>query len=56
MESGNNSDMGNYRDNRQRVFRGRVLSYVRSTGSGPVTLNVTSPLLKGAEITIRQQP
>lgn len=30
LESGDNTDMGNYRDNRQRVFRGNLLAYVRA--------------------------
>lgn len=30
LEAGDNSDMGNYRDNRQRVYRGKLLAYVRS--------------------------
>lgn len=51
LESGDNSDMGNYRDNRQRVFRGRLLAYVRSTDPArPVTLTITSPLLKPTQI------
>lgn len=47
LESGDNFDMGNYRDNRQRVYRGKLLGYLRSSGEGPVRVKVTSPLLKG---------
>lgn len=47
LESGDNFDMGNYRDNRQRVYRGKLLGYLRSVGNGPVSIKVSSPLLKG---------
>ena len=50
LESGDNFDMGNYRDNRQRVYRGKLLGYVRSLEEGPVTISFTSPLLKGATL------
>lgn len=53
LESGDNFDMGNYRDNRQRVYRGKLLGYLRSTGEGPVTVEVRSPLLKGNSIKIK---
>ncbi len=53
LESGDNYDMGNYRDNRQRVYRGKLLGYLRSTGEGPVTVEVRSPLLKGDSIKIK---
>ncbi|MCH5223267.1 MAG: DUF4982 domain-containing protein [Muribaculaceae bacterium] len=52
LESGDNTDMGNYRDNRQRVYQGKLLGYLKSTGEGPVTVNFTSPLLKSATLTI----
>lgn len=76
LESGDNSDMGNYRDNRQRVFRGNLIAYVRSIDpskkptprngrhrrfggelkaidpDAPVTITLTSPLLKPATVTI----
>lgn len=48
LESGDNFDMGNYRDNRQRVNRGKLLGYVRAMEAGPVTISITSPLLKSA--------
>lgn len=54
LEAGDNSDMGNYRDNRQRVFRGRLLAYIRATDpSRPVEITLTSPLLQPAILTIR---
>lgn len=50
LESGDNFDMGNYRDNRQRVYKGNLLGYVRALETGPVTITLTSPLLKGATL------
>jgi len=51
LEASNNSDMGNYRDNKQRAFHGRLLAYVQTTGtSGEATLKFTAPWLKSAEI------
>ena len=76
LESGDNSDIGNYRDNRQRVFRGNLIAYVRSIDpskkpeprngrnrhfggkpkavdpDAPVTITITSPLLKPTTVTI----
>lgn len=54
LEAGDNSDMGNYRDNRQRVFRGRLLAYVRTDNPAePMTITLTSPLLRPATLTIK---
>lgn len=50
LEGSNNTDMGNYRDNRQRVHNGQLLAYIQRTGSGPITIRFSSPLLKSAEI------
>lgn len=51
LENSDNTDMGNYRDNMQRVFQGRLLTYVRSGNeAGKVTVQFSSPLLKGTEI------
>lgn len=53
LEAGDNSDMGNYRDNSQRVFRGRLLAYIRCVDPNqPVRISFTSPLLKSAELQI----
>ncbi|MDE6741583.1 MAG: hypothetical protein K2J58_04555 [Muribaculaceae bacterium] len=54
LESGDNFDMGNYRDNRQRVNWGKLLGYVRAIETGPVTITLTSPLLKSATLKLNQ--
>jgi hypothetical protein len=53
LEASNNSDMGDYTDNVQRVYHGRLLAYVQSTGkTGTVTLTFTAPWLKETKVTI----
>ena len=54
LEAGDNADMGNYRDNRQRVYRGRLLAYIACTDPAkPVSIEISSPLLKSTEIKIK---
>ena len=51
LENSDNTDMGDYTDNRQRVFMGQLLAYIQSTGEqGTVTVRFTSPLLESAEV------
>lgn len=51
LEGADNTDMGDYRDNRQRVYNGRLLAYIQTTGeAGEINVTFSSPLLKGAEI------
>ena len=51
LEGSDNSDMGDYTDNRQRAYHGRLLAYVQTTGdTGDVCVKFTSPLLKTARI------
>ena len=53
LESANNTDMGNWNDNVQRAYRGRLLAYVK-TGANPGKIKVrfSSPYIKGAEVEI----
>lgn len=53
LEGSDNSDMGDYRDNHQRVYHGRLLTYIQTTGeAGQVRVKFTSPLLQGAEVVL----
>ncbi|MDR0698348.1 MAG: DUF4982 domain-containing protein [Tannerella sp.] len=53
LEASNNRDMSDYTDNKHRVFNGRILAYIKSTGKGgDVKLLFSSPWLKPAETTI----
>ena len=54
LENSDNTDMTNHRDNRQRVYRGRLLAYVKLADEGkPTKLVLSSPLLKKAELEIK---
>ena len=53
LESANNTDMTNYRDNAQRVYNGRMLAYVQATGDqGEVEINFSAPWLKSAKVSL----
>ena len=52
LEGSDNTDMGNYRDNRQRVHNGRLLAYLRNgQNSGDVLIRLSSPLLQDCTLT-----
>lgn len=47
LEASNNTDMGNYRDNEQRAYHGRLLAYVQATGEqGVVQVEFSSSWLE----------
>jgi len=54
MEAGDNADKGDYTDNKQRVFHGKMIVYIQSTGNAGDNISVrfNSPWLKTAQITI----
>ena len=53
LEASNNTDMGNYSDNVQRVYHGRLLAYIQATGKkGVIRLNFSAPWLKDASLVI----
>lgn len=52
LEGSDNSDMGNYRDNHQRVHNGRLLAYIQPNDKGDIRLSFTSSLLQGADMKI----
>ena len=54
LDAGNNTDMGDYTDNVQRVFHGHLVAYIQATGGNePITVKFSSNWLKSAEITIQ---
>lgn len=55
MEAGNNTDMSDYTDNRQRVFHGKMVVYIQTNGqpSGEVSVRCTAPWLKPAVIKLK---
>ena len=51
MEASNNTDMGDYTDNRQRVNQGRLKAYLQATGqTGKATVTFRSNWLKEAVV------
>jgi hypothetical protein len=53
LEAGDNRDMGNYTDNRQKTFRGRLIAYIKKNGkSGDVKVVFTAPQLKAVSIVL----
>jgi hypothetical protein len=45
--------MGDYTDNKQRVFQGRLLAYIQAgENAGEVKVKFSAPLLKSEELTI----
>jgi beta-galactosidase len=53
LEAGDNSDMGDYTDNVQKTFRGRLLAYVKKNQkSGPVKIAFAAPGLKSVTVTL----
>lgn len=53
MEAGDNNDMGNYNDNSQRVYKGRMIVYVEANGAGEIQVKFSSPWLKTETINIQ---
>ncbi|HEY5590107.1 MAG TPA: sugar-binding domain-containing protein [Paludibacter sp.] len=56
MEASNNSDMGNYSDNEQRVFHGRLITYIQAVGeAGTINIKFSSPWLKETCVTVESK-
>ena len=53
LEASNNEDMGDYTDNKQRVFHGRLIAYIKAgETTGDVTVRFSANWLKAAEFKI----
>ena len=53
LEASNNSDMGDYSDSIQRVYHGRLIAYIQTTGNtGKINLKFSAPWLKDANLKI----
>lgn len=55
LEASNNTDMSDYHDNRQASYHGQILAYITSQGSGNIRVKLSSPGLKGTELTIQSK-
>jgi hypothetical protein len=53
MESASNTDMTNWRDNVHRVYNGKMLVYIQTSGSaGNVEATFTAPWLESAKVSL----
>jgi len=53
LESANNSDMTNYRDNTHRAYNGKMLAYIQTKGStGKVEITFSAPWLNSANVSL----
>lgn len=57
LEAGNNADMGDYRDNKQRVYHGKMIAYIQTNGEAneQVSVRFTAPWLAAANVTLQLQ-
>ncbi|WP_113653065.1 sugar-binding domain-containing protein [Pedobacter namyangjuensis] len=55
MEAGDNADKGDYTDNKQRAFHGKMIVYIQTKDktAGEVTVRLSSPWLKPAIVKIK---
>lgn len=54
LEAGDVTDMGNYRDNKQRVYKGKMIAYIQATGDvGEVEVKFSSPWLNASICSIK---
>jgi hypothetical protein len=50
LEASDPHDMGNYNDNRQRVYRGRMIAYIKAEETGRIKASFSSPWLKSDHV------
>lgn len=55
LEAGDNTDMGNYRDNVQRVHKGRMIAYVSATDAGTIKIKLSSPWLQSTTVSVHAE-
>lgn len=54
LEAGNDRDMGDYRDNKQRVYMGKMIAYIQAIGEqGEIEVEFSSPWLTTSKCTIK---
>jgi len=53
MESASNNEMTNYRNNVHRVYNGKMLDYIQTTGEkGRIEVTLSAPWLKPAKVSL----
>lgn len=53
LESSNNSDMTSYSDNVHRVYQGKILAYIQSSGEGDIKIKFSTPWLPDAMVVVK---
>jgi len=53
MEASNNTYMGDYTDNVQRVYHGRLIAYIQATcKEGKINIKFLTPWLKDGKVSL----
>lgn len=53
LEAGNNCDMTDYTDNKQRAFNGQIVAYIQADGKADnINIKFSAPWLKDTDVTI----
>lgn len=54
MEAGDNEDMGDYTDQKQRVYHGKIVAYIKAMGKpgDRIHVRLQSPLLEGLQVKV----
>ncbi|MNL25733.1 hypothetical protein D3C87_1472220 [compost metagenome] len=56
LEAGNNSDMTDYTDNKQRVYHGKMIAYIQlNPGQGDVAVQFSAPWLENTSLLIQRK-
>ena len=56
LEAGNDSDMSDYSDNKQRVYKGKMIAYIQATGAeGNIEIEFSSPWLESTKCNINSK-
>ena len=50
LEAGDNRDMSDYTDNKQKTFRGRLIAYIKTSGKGITKVVFSVPQLKDISV------
>lgn len=56
LEAGNNSDMTDYTDNKQRLYHGKMIAYIQlNPGQGDVAVQFSAPWLENTSLLIQRK-
>lgn len=55
LEAANNSDMGDYTDNKQKTYRGKLLAYIKAKNKGIIKINFDAEGIDSEQVEINVQ-